>query len=197
VGQHDQSRRVPIFACREERDTSRESDRFKFREDRRHKPGLGSWAASGSGLLICGRATDNPAPTHEFITIPAAMCTHITAMTVSFMGGSGHEPTHELKTARRTEERDRQMPHRARSEWSFAQAVTKRSDAFLVFCFTPSDRRKSTAQRCVARDFYKAFLHDTIEDWLQLMTLECSRPQTHGPSCGMVAALLRFDANYA
>jgi hypothetical protein len=46
-------------------------------------------------------------------------------------------------------------------------------------------------------NFYKAFLHDTIEDWLQLMTLDCSRPQTRGPSCGMVAALLRFDANYA
>jgi quinol monooxygenase YgiN len=58
-------------------------------------PVWGAGLRSGSRPLICVRATDNPAPTHEFITIPAAMRTRSIATTVSFMDGSAHEPTHK------------------------------------------------------------------------------------------------------
>lgn len=42
MASHDASPSLPV---REELDTSRQSDCFEFREDRRHEPGLGSWAA--------------------------------------------------------------------------------------------------------------------------------------------------------
>jgi hypothetical protein len=50
---------LEIIAYIKEFLASRQSDRFQFREDRRHEPGMGSWAASGSRPLICGRATGN------------------------------------------------------------------------------------------------------------------------------------------
>jgi hypothetical protein len=73
---HGQSRRVIVVACCEERDTSREGDRFEFREDRGHKPGVGSRAASNSRPLICERLGSPQAEMHSrrafFRTIPSA-----------------------------------------------------------------------------------------------------------------------------